>query len=256
MKKLDFYALSKEDGIIFSYDERKKAVYVRRDENNNLLIQKGKAEDINKLLNRNSLLEFFEDNIRLFYIGIILILDIAFELLKVPLTHLMFINILIFMTLIIYTILQIVEAKMTPQNEKQYHAAEHKVINSLGIVKDIKTLRKFSSLSNTCGQNAKCINIVCYITTVIICNSKCTIELILNQIKMYENSRLVYKIFLFIISYGFIIIVDNKINELSKEKGIFNNMVQKCTVAEPTDEQLELAMKGYKLARELDKKTE
>ena len=129
---------------------------------------------------------------------------------------------------------------------KQYHAAEHMILNCKDKNVSVSQLKKFdAAFSNACGSNLNCIDIISVIIASIDIIFWC--ELLISL----RHETIVLVILWTMLSIQ-IDCINYLVLVLQYKKGIFNNIVQPLFIKTPTDDQLELAIYGYKRIQELD----
>lgn len=210
----NFVAEAQENGIFFVYPkENNRGVYVKREGKQ---IKYYEEED-DEVKIENCIINFLEENWQ-FYISI----GIGSVQLFIPRLQygclFLLLAILIWESIDEYKVL-----KRFTLTRKQYHAAEHMILNASKVNLTIEELRHHSWYSNDCGNNEVTSIFVHFIIWIFA------------SILMNRNAIVVY----------LISIILSIFNKILKNSGMYNHMIQKSTLAKPTNEQLELAIAGY-----------
>ncbi len=246
--KFDYEGEAQDDGIIFTYDNANRAIYFRREE--------GKIKEYEVIYKKNKKISFkerFKNLIKqqecLMEDIIAIVSLILFGLTNVKIIYiyaLIIILMFVYIAMKIYIIIS-VKNKMS-YSCKQYHAAEHMIYSLEDKDVSIDELKKFGkTLLNDCGSNDACIDIasiiIASIDIIFCCNLSIsvrheTIILVILWTMLSIQIECIY----------YLVLV------LQYKKGIFNNIVQPLFIKTPSDDQLELAIYGYKRIQELDDK--
>lgn len=242
--KFDYEGKAQDDGIIFTYDNYNRAIYFRREE--------GEIKEYEITANEMSLKVQYKCALQrqqaiLVKFILIIFSFVLFDLTDVKTTY---IYALISMLTFVYIVIKIysinISRNKTTYTTKQYHAAEHMILNCKDKNVSVSQLKKFNAaFSNTCGSNVNCIDIMSVIIASIDIIFWCELFIFVR----HETIGLVIlwaMLSIQIDSINYLVLV------LQSKKGIFNNIVQPLFIKTPTDEQLELAIYGYKRIQELD----
>ena len=162
----DFVAIAQDKGIIFAYNNYRKAVYVYR-QGEEIKEREVREEEIEETTLKNKLLQ---DGIRYSIRsgGILILLEIMLILgLKIKISILCYIYIIM---LILYTYYIIEYIKYTSHSLskrlKQYHSAEHMIFNAgEEEITSVEQLKKFSKYANDCNSNDNVIKILNFLVT-------------------------------------------------------------------------------------------
>lgn len=218
----NFVAQAQDDGIFFVYpEENNRGVYVKRE---GMQIKYEEEED-NEVKIGNFMTNFLKENWQ-YYISI------AIGTIQLFMPRLQCVCLFILVLILIWESIEEYKIlKGFTLARKQYHAAEHMILNASKVNLTIEELRNYSWYSDECGNNE--------VTSIFLQ----LIIWILSSILMNWNAMGVYVISMILSIF----------NTILKNSGMYNHMIQKLTLAKPTDEQLELAIAGYNKAYQEEK---
>lgn len=235
-----FLAMAEEDGIIFTYEKQKKAIYVYRKGGeirekeisyNEVSSKKQKCKDLLETLLWTSLSG-----------GIPLLLEmIIMSFMQINIVDLWILYSISMIGYISYKARSIIKDKEQFSVQlKKYHSAEHMVLNVYNQELTIQELKKVSNLHNDCGSNETIIRIAKLLSIGMV--STIFIKILTNQ------EKIIIYLFFYIIIIGIIDLV----MFIIQKKGLLNHIVQPLFLELPDDEQLELAIYGMKRINELN----
>lgn len=238
-----FIASAQDNGIIFTYENRKKAIFVYREGSQIKEEMITYSEMVSKRQKVKDCLKFVAwaglDTGALILIDMIMYLGANISLINLWIMYIIW--------AIFYTAHQVrnimKEQKKYSVELKKYHSAEHMVLNSKGkALTTVQELKKFSNFNVNCGSNGSIIKIIKILVNGIA--SKIYLSYIIND----TNGEEIILCIMYIITIVIISIAVDCINE----KGLLN-LVQSFYLETPDDEHLELAIYGLRRVKELDK---
>lgn len=234
-----FIAKAQDNGIIFTYENREKAIFVYR-EGSQIREEMITYSEISKTQKVKDWIEgivwaALDDG------ALILIDMILYFGANISLTNLWIMYII---WVIFYTAHQVrnimKDQKKYSVELKKYHSAEHMVLNK-GALTTVQELKKVSNFNVNCGSNGSIIMIIKILVNGIA--SKIYLSYIINA----TNGEGMILGIMCIIT---IVILSIGVDFLN-EKGLLN-LVQRFYLETPDDEHLELAIYGLKRILELD----
>lgn len=235
----DFKAIAQSDGIIFTYDNQEKAIYVKR-KGGEIVVEKLEKRGINEILNEilKAIFDILDEMILIENIIYCISVCIAMNYNFTKYAWLIYIALVLFYMLYVIIVIGQDDKEKT-YTIKQYHSAEHRVMEHP--TNNVSELRNVSDLANDCGSNSYVITILRIVINGLI------ITVCINLL-WYMNVQ----IFIVTVAVTFIMRIVKMLLEKWNEKGYFNKILQPIFLAPPTDEQLELAIFGYNYARKLE----
>lgn len=237
----DFKAMAQSDGIIFTYDNQEKAIYVKR-KGGEIVVEELEKRGINEILNEilKAIFDILDETILIENIIYCISVCIAMNYNFTKYAWLIYIALVLFYVLYVIIVIEQDDKEKT-YTIKQYHSAEHRVIKYP--TNNVSELRNVSDLANDCGSNSYVITILRIVINGLI------ITVCINLL-WYMNVQIFITV-----AATFIMRIVKMLLEKWNEKGYFSKIVQPLFLAPPTDEQLELAIFGYNYARSLEKDT-
>jgi len=239
----NFWACSQENGIIFSYNNYQNALFVYREEGE---IKEQQLTE-NEISIGTKVVNFVNKMIMdLIKMGSLLLLECIVVLyFKINICYVWIIYLGIFKLYKYYIIINnLMYSNTVPTSMKQYHSAEHMIFNAKLETISIKELRNYSKYVGLCSTNDDIENFCNFILIGASTNIFCSL--------LMSDYNLLFKIIIFVIYVILVNLIYNVV-DLVRCKGLFNVFLQPLYLKEPTDSQLELAIYGYKRARELEK---
>lgn len=238
----NFVASAQNNGIVFTYNNNKNALYVYR-EDGEIKEEEVKEEEIVE----GTKLERLTKKIISYYIklgGLILLELLLVANVKAKMSDIWFLYIMGIIIYIHCVVIFIVQDSMkTSISMKQYHSAEHMVFNANSLTIGIEELKKCSIYANDCSRNSHVIEILQITMIGFLTNVFCNRLLLERNLYFYVGTYILYVVALNVIY---------KIIFYMARIGVYNHIFQPLFLEKPTDEQLELAIYGLKRVKELE----
>lgn len=239
-----FIASAQDNGIIFTYENRKKAIFVYREGSqikeemitySEMVSKRQKVKDCLKLVVWAGLDAG----------ALILIEMILHAFVNISLTNLWIMTVIGAIFYLAYELRNIMKEKKQYSVElKKYHSAEHMVFNTKGKALTVEELKKVSNFDVDCGSNQSIIKIIKILGNGIASNI---------YLSHFFNATTIQEARFFFIMYMITIVIIAKAVDVINEKELLNPIVQPFFIETPDDEHLELAIYGLKRVNELQK---